>query len=271
MSKSARAAVPAAGGPAWALAALLAAVTVSAWLALAAAGASPYARYFTHEGWATSGALGALCGAVPGGDVAVPAALQALAWVLRIAAMMLPTTWPVLALFRRIVAGRADAGRLVAAVVAGFFVAWFAFGLAAHAADALLHWTAARVPGIVAWDWAIAAAVLAGAGAFQWSALKYRCLEACHTPFAFVAARWHGRAPAREAWRLGIDHGLFCVGCCWALMLVMFAVGTGSLVWMLALAAVMAAEKNLRWGRRLRTPLGVALVGAAVAIVAVRA
>ena len=79
--------------------------------------------------------------------------------------------------------------------------------------------------------------MLAGAGLFQFSALKYRCLEQCHTPFAFVAARWHGVAPAREAWRLGVDHGLFCVGCCWALMLLMFVVGMGSLGWMLALAA----------------------------------
>ena len=73
-------------------------------------------------------------------------------------------------------------------------------------------------------------------------------------------ARWHGRSPRAEAWRLGVDHGLFCVGCCWALMLVMFVVGVGSIGWMLALAAVMAAEKNLPWGKRLRVPLGVGLV-----------
>ncbi|MFO1316671.1 MAG: DUF2182 domain-containing protein [Burkholderiales bacterium] len=270
IEKGARAAVAAGGDPSWALAALLAAVSGAAWLALAAAGASPYARYFAHEGWADAGALAALCRAVPAGSAVVPAALHALAWVLMIAAMMLPTTYPLLALFRRLVAGRADAGRLVAAVVAGFFVAWLAFGLLAHLADALLHWAAGRYPAAAGWDWALGAAVLAGAGAFQWSALKYRCLEECHSPFAFVAARWHGRAPVREAWRLGLDHGLFCVGCCWALMLVMFAVGTGSLAWMLALAAVMAAEKNLRWGRRLRTPLGVALIAAAAAVVAVR-
>ncbi|MBK9114914.1 MAG: DUF2182 domain-containing protein [Betaproteobacteria bacterium] len=250
------------------LAAAVLALSAAAWIALAAWGASPWARYAVHDGWVRAGALAALCRAVPEGDVVVPAALHALAWVLMIAAMMLPTTWPLLALFRRIVAGRADARRLLAAVVGGFFAAWLAFGVAAHAADALVHWTAARTPALAAWDWAIGAAVLAGAGAFQWSALKYRCLEACRSPFAFVAARWHGRAPVREAWRLGVDHGVFCVGCCWALMLLMFVVGTGSLALMLALAAVMAAEKNLRWGRRLRTPLGVALVVGAAAVVA---
>ncbi len=210
--------------------------------------------------------LAALCRALPQGDLVVPAVLHAGAWVLMIAAMMLPTTFPVLALFRRIIQGRPDAGRLTALVVAGFFAAWFAFGLAAHALDALLYLVAPRFPTLVVYGWAIGAVVLAGAGLFQFSALKYRCLEQCHTPFAFVASRWHGRDPLREAWRLGVDHGVFCVGCCWALMLLMFVVGTGNLGWMLALAVVMAAEKNLPWGRRLRTPLGVGLLGWAGAI-----
>jgi predicted metal-binding membrane protein len=90
--------------------------------------------------------------------------------------------------------------------------------------------------------------------------LKYRCLERCRTPFAFVNARWHGRKPYREAFRIGFDHGVFCVGCCWALMLVMFATGVGSLLWMLALTAVMVAEKTSRAGARLVRPIGVTLV-----------
>src|SRR4029450_9115940 len=167
---------------------------------------------------------------------------------------------PLSAMSRLIPGGRSDAGRLVALVVAGFFPAWFAFGLLAHAADETLRWFAARDAWFVANGWMVAAGVLAGARAFQWSALKYHCLEQCHTPFAFVAARWHGRAPSREALRLGLDHGAFCVGCCWGLVLLMFVVGTGNLGWMLVIAAVMAAEKNLSWGRRLRTPLCIGLV-----------
>ena len=80
-----------------------------------------------------------------------------------------------------------------------------------------------------------------------------------------------GGNPGREALALGFDHGVFCVGCCWALMLLMFVVGTGSLAWMLGLAAVMAAEKNLPGGRRLRTPLGLALIAGAIGIFAVHA
>ena len=250
-----------------ALVALLAALSLLAWAVLWWWGASPYGRYVAHGGWTDLPGIAALCRAVPQGGLVVPAALHALAWVLMIAAMMLPTTYPLLALFRRIVAGRADARVLFALVVAGFFLPWLAFGLAAHAADSLLVAVATHLPRVADYGWAFAAAVLAGAGAFQWSRLKYRCLEECHSPFSFIGARWHGRAPRREAWRLGVDHGLFCVGCCWALMLVMFVVGTASIGWMLALAAVMAAEKNLPWGRRLRTPLGLALLGSSAGIV----
>ena len=74
-------------------------------------------------------------------------------------------------------------------------------------------------------------------------------------------------APSREAWRLGLDHGVFCIGCWWAPTLLMFVVGRGNLGWMLVIAAVMAAEKNLSWGRRLRTPLGIGLVAWALALV----
>jgi len=242
------------------LLALLGALAVAAWAALWLWSASPYGRYLAHGGWVDSAALLAICRAVPQGEWLVPAVLHALAWLLMIAAMMLPTTLPLLAIFRRITAGRSDAGRLVLLVVAGFGVAWFGFGLAAHLADSALRSAAAGRAWPLTHGWIIGAGVLAAAGLFQFSALKYRCLEECHAPFSFVASHWHGHAPAREAFRLGIDHGVFCVGCCWALMLVMFVVGTGSLGWMLVLAAVMAAEKNLPWGRRLRTPLGLSLL-----------
>lgn len=248
---------------------LMMALALAAWLALAWWSAGPYARFVGHGGWGDAETFAALCRAVPQGALVVPALLHALAWVLMITAMMLPTTIPVLAMFQRLVRERRDRARLLLAVLAGFFVAWMGFGLVAHAADALLHAAVAGNPVVAAHAWAFGAVVLAGAGVFQFSALKYRCLEQCHTPFAFVTGRWHGRAPAREAFRIGIDHGLFCIGCCWALMLMMFVVGTGSLALMLVLALVMAAEKNLPWGRQLRVPLGGALLAAAVVVVAV--
>jgi len=265
------AAAPAAPAPSGARPALfwplLVLLVAAAWAVLWLWSASPYGRYLDHGGWGDAAALAALCQAVPQGDIVVPAVLHAAAWVLMIAAMMLPTTFPLLAMFRRITGARADAGRLVALVVLGFFTSWLAFGIAAHLVDAAVRGAAARNGWFVANGWMVGAATLAAAGLFQWSALKYRCLEACRTPFGFVAARWHGRSPPREAFRIGVDHGAFCVGCCWALMLTMFVVGIGNVGWMLGLAALMAAEKNLPAGRHLRTPVGLGLLAGAAAIV----
>ena len=98
------------------------------------------------------------------------------------------------------------------------------------------------------------------AGLYQFSPLKYHCLDKCRSPLSFITQYWTGRHEAVAAFRLGVHHGLFCLGCCWSLMLVMFAVGTGSLAWMLALGAVMAIEKNLPWGRRLSRPVGLTLI-----------
>jgi len=244
------------------LALLLAGLTVGCWAALWAWSASPYARYLEHAGWGDASSLGALCT-----TIVVPTAVHALAWALMIAAMMLPTTWPLLATFRKLAASQPGRDTLVAEVVVGFFLVWLVFGGLAHAADLALRAIAQRSSWLALHGWVVAAAVLAAAGAFQFSALKYRCLEACHAPFSFVAARWGGVTPGRDAFRIGIDHGIFCVGCCWALMLVMFIVGLGSIGWMLALAAVMAAEKNLRWGRHLRAPLGAGLIAWSGALV----
>jgi predicted metal-binding membrane protein len=247
---------------------LVAALSAVAWLALAAWSLSPYGRYLEHGGWADEGPFGALCRSIPQGALIVPALVYAFAWLLMITAMMLPTTLPLLGIFGRVVAARPDAGALLGRVVAGYAIAWLGFGLLAHGVDSLLHAGAAQIGWLAGRGWVIGAVVLAGAGAFQFSALKYRCLERCRTPFTFINARWHGRAPHREALRIGFEHGIFCVGCCWALMAVMFVVGMGSLGWMLVLAAAMAAEKNLRWGKRLRTPLGLGLIAWAGLLIA---
>jgi predicted metal-binding membrane protein len=104
----------------------------------------------------------------------------------------------------------------------------------------------------------IAGNVLIMAGTFQFSPLKERCLDACRTPMNFLW-RYYGRG-VKPAWILGIRHGLFCLGCCWALMLAMFAVGVGSVVWMAALTGVMTIEKSTRWGRRLVPWVGTILL-----------
>ena len=167
-------------------AALVAFLVLPAWALLALWSASPWRGYVDHGGWGDSAALAPLCSAVPGGGILVPALATAAACLLMIAAMMVPTVLPLVATFRRLVAGRPDAGRLVAAVLSGYVAAWLAFGLAAHAADAGIRAAAAASPWLVEHAWAVGAGVLALAGAFQFSALKYRCLDRCRTPFGFL-------------------------------------------------------------------------------------
>jgi predicted metal-binding membrane protein len=240
---------------------------VVAWAALWLWAGSPYGRYLDHGDWTQIGIAGALCSALPAGETLVLATLYIGGWLLMVTAMMLPTTLPLLEVYHRITRQRADRWLLLGLVVAGYLAAWIGFGVAAHAADLALH----RVVAASAWltfnGWAIGAAVLALAGAFQFSSLKYRCLEKCRTTLSFVIEHWQGRQERQQAFRLGWRHGVFCVGCCWALMLLMFLVGTGSVGWMLLLGAVMTVEKNLSWGRHLTAPLGVALVLWSFAIV----
>jgi predicted metal-binding membrane protein len=198
----------------------------------------------------------------------VPALIHTAGWLLMIVAMMLPTTLPLLNRFARIISGRADANRLLSLTIAGYVIAWTAFGVVAHGADWLVHLAVAAIPSLAIHAWILGSALIAAAGLFQFTALKHRCLEQCRTPMSYIMSHWHGKSPAREALALGLHHGAFCIGCCWALMLLMFVVGTASIGWMLVLGGVMAMEKNLPWGRRLSTPLGVGLLAIAGATVA---
>lgn len=247
---------------------VLGALVALAWAVLWAWASSPYGRYLEHGDWTASGPAAFLCRVVPGGGFVLPILLYAAAWILMTAAMMLPTTLPLFNVFDRLTAQRPDHPRLLLLLGLGYMTAWGAFGLLAHALHSVLLAVLAKTPGL-AWNaWMFGAATIALAGAFQFSRLKYRCLEKCRTPLSFVMQHWRGHAVARHAFALGMHHGLFCVGCCWALMLLMFAVGTGSLGWMLVLAAAMAIEKNVSWGRRISAPLGLALLAWAAVLVA---
>ena len=230
---------------------LLAAMVALAWTLLFLWEQSPYALFLNHS------LMREICLAT--GSLGV-ANLYVLSWVLMVAAMMLPTTFPLLEMFRRLTLSRPDQGLLMGLLVAGYFAVWLAFGVAMHGAEWLVLSAFDRVEILQRNAWAIGAGTLLAAGAFQFSALKHRCLERCRTPLSFVLHYWRTQGGRTGAFMLGVRHGAFCVGCCWALMLLMFAVAAGNVGWMLALAAVMAVEKNLPWGRHLSTPLGVALL-----------
>jgi predicted metal-binding membrane protein len=246
-------------------------VAAMAWLTLAIWDHTPYARYLDHGGWMEAGFAGSLCRALPAGPSVLPALLYVLGWLLMTVAMMLPTTLPLVAIFARMTRDRGDRRILIALLLVGYLSVWAAFGLLAHMADSTLHALAAGNAFLAFNGWAIGAMVVGGAGAFQLSELKRHCLDQCRAPFSFVNQYWRGGALRRQSFVLGIRHGLFCVGCCWAIMLLMFVVGAGSVGWMLAIGALMATEKNASWGRRLSAPLGAALLLASAAIFALHA
>jgi predicted metal-binding membrane protein len=239
-----------------------------AWLTLAIWEQSPYGRYLDHGEWTQIGLAANLCRVLPAGAIMLPALLYVTGWVLMTVAMMLPTTLPLLAIFARITQGRADRGLLMALLILGYVAIWGVFGLIAHLLDLALHAMAADSALLTFNGWIVGALVLAIAGAFQFSTLKYRCLDKCRTPFSFVNEHWRGTAVRWQSFLLGVHHGIFCIGCCWAIMLLMFVVGTGSVGWMLIIGAVMAIEKNVAWGRRLSAPLGIGLLAWSGAIVA---
>jgi predicted metal-binding membrane protein len=231
------------------------------WITLLLWSQSPYARYLDHGRWTDTGV--AICRVIPGGIVLF--LLYVIGWLLMSAAMMLPTALPLLHRFDHMMAARADRVRLVALLISGYLLVWFGFGVLAHLADALLHILIQRWLWLTFNAWIVGVGVLMVAGGFQFSRLKYHCLDKCRTPLSFIIQHWHGQTPYRDALLLGMHHGVFCVGCCWAIMLLMFVVGTGNVGWMLALGIVMAIEKNAVWGRRLSHPMGYGLfVGASV-------
>lgn len=178
-------------------------------------------------------------------------------WVVMLTAMMLPSELNYIGAFALVLKSRggpsAAGSGVVTSFVAGYGVAWIAYGLTAYVLDFVVR---TAQPEFIAWDRAgpiLAGSVLIAAGFFQVSRLKHSCLMGCRSPLAFFARYWkHGRSGALS---MGVHHGLVCVGCCWALMGVMFAVGAMSLTWMALLTVFMFAEKVLPKGQKLAYPI----------------
>ena len=184
------------------------------------------------------------------------------AWQAMVAAMMLPSSLPLIRMFEAVSAKQEHPRRARAAFLGGYAVVWTAFGALAFLGDDALHHTVDAVPWLSEREWVIGGSVLLFAGLFQFSDLKESCLTKCRLPGPYMLA--HYRRGPRAAFQLGSGHGLFCLGCCWALMLVMFAAGVAMLWWMAALTAVMVYEKTGRHGVLLTRVVGVALIGLSV-------
>jgi predicted metal-binding membrane protein len=196
-----------------------------------------------------------------GPPVVLAVLIAVVAWQVMIAAMMLPSSLPLVRMYARASERAPHRGRSMAAFIGGYALVWGAFGLAAFGFDASIHAAVNATPWLERHDWWIGGSVLALAGAFQFTSLKDACLDKCRHPAQFLK-RYYRRGPA-GGFQLGARHGMFCVGCCWALMLVMFAAGAASLIWMAALTALMVHEKTRPSGARAVPVTGVALLGAA--------
>ena len=171
-------------------------------------------------------------------------------WSVMMAAMMLPSAAPLILLYgaaaRR--SPQPTSRRNTYALAAGYLAAWAAFSLAATALQRALASLLFISPMMEAGSSRVSATLLILAGIYQWTPLKHACLRACQSPLGFMMARW--RDGWSGAFRLGLDHGVYCVGCCWALMLLLFAGGVMNLVVIAALAAWVAFEKLAPFGRR---------------------
>ncbi len=184
-------------------------------------------------------------------------------WALMMAAMMLPSALPMLRTFVRLgadAAGAADARGRARAFVAAYLLVWCGFSLAASAAQWALQALDWVDPMIVSTSAGLTAALLLIAGAYQFSPLKRLCLAGCRTPMAFLLGEW--RAGVSGAFVMGLRHGAFCLGCCWALMALLFVGGAMNLAWVAALSVAVAIEKLAPQGERLAWMLGVLLIGA---------
>jgi predicted metal-binding membrane protein len=185
-------------------------------------------------------------------------AIFVLAWQSMTAAMMLPSSLPMIRLFHATARSQPGRGAVTAAFLGAYGLVWAGFGVVAFLGDAALHRATEVVPWLGAREWIISASVLTIAGAFQFSKLKERCLRECRHPGAFLLQYY--RRGQGAAFELGLRHGLFCLGCCWALMLVMVAVGAANLTWMAMLTAVMVYEKTGRLSTEVGHAVGAGLL-----------
>src|SRR5437763_8097303 len=186
-------------------------------------------------------------------------------WVTMMAAMMLPAVLPVVLLFARVSSERMRRGQAAVGTpvfLAGYLAVWTAFGILAYAIARLIvgeHFA------FLQWDRGgryLAAGAVGLAALYQLTPLKRVCLRHCRSPLALVLGHWHdGRLGAV---RMGAEHGGWCVGCCWGLMLALFAVGVMSIAWMVIVSAAIFVEKVLPRGERLTWLLGAALLALAV-------
>ena len=195
----------------------------------------------------------------------ISALLMLAAWQVMTAAMMLPSSLGFIRMYAATAKSAPEIPLALGLFMFAYFGVWSAFGLAAFAGDMQLHRLVDAWPWLDAHSQLILGGTLGFAAVYQLTPLKDACLKACRHPGMYLAK--HYRRGVVNGMRIGLGHALFCLGCCWALMLVMFAAGVAHLAWMGVLGLVMLVEKGAPNGDRVVVPVGAAL--ALLAVVAV--
>jgi predicted metal-binding membrane protein len=173
-------------------------------------------------------------------------------WAVMMIGMMTPSAAPMILIYARVGRQAAQQAKPLAAsayFAAGYLVTWIGFALAATLAQWALERSALLTPTMVGASNVFGGAVLIGAGAYQWTPLKDVCLRQCQTPWLFIQRRGGFRPDAMGALALGVRHGAYCIGCCWALMALLFVGGVMNVLWIAAIAILVLAEKVVPAGR----------------------
>lgn len=191
--------------------------------------------------------------------------LAFLMWNVMMVGMMIPTASPMIITFAA-TSRRHRTGPFVptAFFVLGYVLVWGAYSTGATFAQWGLHSASLLAPATVRTTPAISGLLLIVAGVFQWSSLKYNCLTQCRTPLSFLMTEW--REGRRGALVMGLKHGAFCVGCCWAIMTLMLVAGAMNLLWTAILAVYMLVEKVVPRGHEVGRIAGAVFVSAGMAI-----
>jgi predicted metal-binding membrane protein len=204
---------------------------------------------------------------MPGRTFAGAAWMFLTVWQAMMIAMMLPSSWPMLELYRRVAisSGERRPGVATVAAGAGYFAVWLAFGAVVFAGGFGISAGAMHSAPVSRAMPLVAGAALILAGVFQLTPWKQACLRHCRSPLLFLGHAW--RPGMRGAVRVGIIHGAYCAGCCWALMLIQSVLGVMSIGVMTAVAAVIGVEKLWRRGPILARAAGVVAIGVGVWVV----
>jgi len=184
-----------------------------------------------------------------------------LMWATMMVAMMLPSAAPMILLvatIHRRRRERASPAAPTAVFAAGYLVVWIGFSAAAALTQVVLHRAALLSPGMASTSPIFGGVVLIAAGAYQWLPAKSACLSRCRSPLGFLGSEW--REGSAGAVVMGLRHGLFCLGCCWALMALLFVAGVMNLLWVAAIAGLVLVEKVTRAGPWVGKLAGLVLV-----------